>query len=464
MREGDGGAPGRTCRLSYEVLLPGLKDMGALLEGAGVGSIEELFADIPPELRISFLDLPEGMTECELEAHMRKLLSTNKTTRDTLSFLGAGYYANYIPAIVRMVTSRSELYTAYTPYQAEASQGMLQALFEFQSLMCELTGMEVTNSSMYDGATALGEAALMAARITKRREVLIPRNLHWEKAAVLRTYAEGPELVIKETPYDPRTGMVDLDALRAMVTDRTAAVVLSNPNVFGVWEEAAPELKGAIGDALLIVDANPLSLGLARAPGDYGADIVIGEGQPLGSPLSLGGPSFGILATKKAYVRNMPGRLIGLTRDAEGGRAFCMTLQTREQHIRRARATSNICSNEALCAVAAAAYLAALGRGGLRRLGVELALKARDLASKLSSVRGVEAPVFKVRHFNEFVIRSQISMKTVCAHAARRGIQAGVRLRPRYPELGSALLITVCEGHTAGDIQRLVDVVSEVSG
>ncbi|MEM4729136.1 MAG: aminomethyl-transferring glycine dehydrogenase subunit GcvPA [Thermoplasmata archaeon] len=452
----------RTCHHTYEKLLPGLRDLDALLNGAGVSSVEELFADIPPELRIQGLALPDGMAECELVEHMRRLLCSNKTSRDILSFLGAGYYRTYIPAAVKAVTSRSELYTAYTPYQAEASQGMLQALFEFQSMICELTGMEVTNTSMYDGPTALGEAALMAARITKKKEIIIPRSLHWEKAEVLRTYARGPGLRVRELPFDLRTGKTDWSYLKGMLGADTAAVVVSNPNVFGVWEEEAPELRGIIGDALLIADVNPLSLGVARAPGDYGADIVVGEGQPLGTPLSFGGPSFGILATRKRFVRDMPGRLIGMTRDAEGRRAFCMTLQTREQHIRRAKATSNICSNEALCAIAAAAYLSVLGRRGLRQLGISLAMKARELARALGRNEGIESPLFEGSHFNEFVIRSSVSMKSVCAHAARHGILAGVRLRPRYPELGFSLLVTVSEAHTREDFERLASVLGGV--
>jgi len=454
--------PAGACEFNFEKMLPGLKQKRELLAGAGVLHIDELFDDIPAAVRIESLDIPEGMVECELSSMIRDLLGANRTSRDMLSFLGAGIYANYIPAVVKAVASRGEFVTSYTPYQAEVSQGMLQALWEFQSLMCELTGMEATNTSMYDGPTAMGEAALMAARITRRKEILVPKAMHWEKREVLRTYTLGPGLVIKEVPYVPSTGQLDIAALKNMVGDDTAAVVVSNPNFFGVWEQAAPELKAMLGDSLLIVDANPISLGIAKAPGDYGADIVVGEGQPLGNGPSLGGPGFGILTTRKKFLRDMPGRLIGMTRDAEGARAFCMTLQTREQHIRRGKATSNICSNEALCSIAAASYLSMLGRKGLRSLGIQLGLKSQALAQRLAKIAGVEAPVFGSRHFNEFVLRSKKSVKAVGAHALKHGILPGVRLKQHFPELGDCLLVTVQEGHDGSDFERLADCFSEV--
>ena len=450
------------CQFNFEKLLPGLKEKQELLKGAGVKTIDDLFEDIPAKVRIDALDIPEGLVECELASMMKKLLGANRTSRDMLSFLGAGMYPNYVPAVVKAVAGRGEFVTSYTPYQAEVSQGMLQALWEFQSLMCELTGMEVTNTSMYDGPTALGEAALMAARNTKRKEILVPKAMHWEKKEVLRTYTLGPGLVIKEVPYEPATGQLDLAILKTMISDNTAALVVSNPNFFGVWEEAATELKAMLGDAMFIVDANPISLGIAKAPGDYGADIVVGEGQPLGIGPTLGGPSFGILTTRKKFLRDMPGRLIGMTKDADGARAFCMTLQTREQHIRRGKATSNICSNEALCSVAAAAYLSLLGRSGLRSLGIKLGQKTLRLTERLRRVAGMEAPVFKSRHFNEFVLRSKTSIKSSCAHALRHGILPGVRLKQHFPELGDALLVTVHEGHDDSDFERLATVLSEV--
>jgi glycine dehydrogenase subunit 1 len=464
-RKGDGRTNEKArelaCEFNFEKMLPGLKENEDLLKGAGVKDIDELFEDVPAKVRIDSLDIPEGLVECELWSMMKKLLGANRTSRDMLSFLGAGIYPNYVPAVVKAVTSRGEFVTSYTPYQAEVSQGMLQALWEFQSLMCELTGMEATNTSMYDGPTAMGEAVLMAARITRRKEILVPKAMHWEKREVVRTYTLGPGLIIKEVPYIQGTGQLDLPALRSMVNDETAALVISNPNFFGVWEEAAAELKSMMGGALLIVDANPISLGIAKAPGDYGADIVVGEGQPLGIGPTLGGPSFGILTTKKKFLRDMPGRLIGMTKDADGARAFCMTLQTREQHIRRAKATSNICSNEALCSIAAAAYLSVLGRRGLRSLGIQLGLKSQKLAHRLARVPGIESPVFRSRQFNEFVLRSVKSIKAVCAHALRHQILPGVRLKQHFPELGDSLLVTVQEGHDDADFERLVAVFSE---
>ena len=451
------------CQFNFEKLLPGLKEKAELLKGAGVKTIDELFVDIPAKVRIDSLDLPEGLVEGELSTMMKKLLGANKTSRDTLSFLGAGMYPNYVPAVVRAVTSRGEFVTSYTPYQAEVSQGMLQALWEFQSLMCELTGMEVTNTSMYDGPTAIGEAALMAARSTKRKEILVPKAMHWEKKEVLRTYTLGPGLAIKEVPYEPATGQLDLAVLKAMVNENTAALVVSNPNFFGVWEESATGLKAMLGDAMLIVDANPISLGIAKAPGDYGADIVVGEGQPLGVGPTLGGPSFGILTTRKKFLRDMPGRLIGMTKDAEGARAFCMTLQTREQHIRRGKATSNICTNQGLLASAATLHMALLGPQGLQKVALACHANTRALLEQVTAIPGV-VRLHSEPYFHEAVIALDVPAQEVLRALRAQGIVGGVDVSRWYPELGDAILVCATETRTPEDLRRYAEHLERIVG
>src|SRR2546428_2824086 len=338
----------------------------AMLRAMGLTSIDDLFADIPASVRTRGLDLPKGMEEQDVVRHITSLLRKNRSADAMPTFLGAGLYDHFVPASVRAIASRAEFYTAYTPYQAELSQGILQTLWEYQSFVCELTGMDAANTSMYDGSTALGEAALMAHRITGKKEIIIPRGLHWEKREVLKSYTAGSAMQVTDVEYNSETGTTDLDELRLAVGEDTAAVYVENPNFFGRFEEDLEEIR-SIAPSLLIVGANPLSLAVIKAPGDLGADIVIGEGQPLGNAVNFGGPLIGVFACKEEHVRKMPGRIIGLTKDAEGERAFCMTLQTREQHIRRERAMSNICTNETLMAVTSAAYIAVLGPSGLRR-------------------------------------------------------------------------------------------------
>src|SRR3989475_5766282 len=354
----------------------------AMLRAMGLRSMDELFADIPSEVRTKGLDLPMGLPEQEVVRHVTSLLRKNRSAETMPSFLGAGLYDHFVPASVRAIASRSEFYTSYTPYQAELSQGILQTLWEYQSFICELAGMDAANTSMYDGSTALGEAALMAHRITGKREIVVPRALHWEKGDVLRSYTVGPGLKIVPVDYDSETGTVDLDDLRMAVGEDTAAVYVENPNFFGRFQEDLADIR-SIAPSLLIVGANPLALAVTKAPGDLGADIVIGEGQPLGNSVNYGGPLVGIFACREEHVRKMPGRVIGLTRDVERRRAFCMTLQTREQHIRRERAMSNICTIETLMAVISAAHIAVLGARGLRRLALENMRRAKRLAERV---------------------------------------------------------------------------------
>ena len=340
---------------------------------------------------------------------------------------------------------------------------MLQALFEYQSLMAELTQMDVVNASLYDGATALAEAVFMAKRITKKREVLISRAISWEKKSVLATYLKNTGMVMKEIPYEAETGKVDLSSLQKAVGTDTAAFYLENPSFFGVLDDQIDEIRDILGKSIFIVGVNPLSLAVVRPPGDYGADIVVAEGQPLGLPMNFGGPLLGIFAARKEHMRKMPGRLVGMTYDADGRRAFCITLQTREQHIRRDRATSNICSNESLCALAAAVYLSLLGAEGLQRLALKNMEIAKNLSNAIACLDGIEAPVFNAPHFNEFTVRFP-DLERYQSALLNLGIMAGIPLKQHYPELGECALFAVTERITEGDIIRLRDALRSVGG
>ena len=426
-----------------------------MLAALGMEDVEELFSDIPQAARIGGLDLPPGVTELETLRRVHRILSKNRVGDRLPTFLGAGVYDHFVPSAVSAIASRSEFSTSYTPYQAEISQGILTALFEYQSLVCELTGMDAANSSMYDGSSALGEAALMAARITRKSEIAVPANIHWEKRQVLESYCRGPGLRIVDVDYDRETGRVDLDSLAQATGPETAAVYYESPCFFGVLEAAQAEIREAT-EGLLIAGVNPLSLAIARPPGDFGADIVVGEGQVLGSPMNFGGPLLGVFACRQEHVRKMPGRVIGLTRDSEGRRAFCMTLQSREQHIRRERATSNICTNQALLAVAAAAYLAVLGGSGLRRLALQNLEAARGLASRINALDRCRAPLFSGEHFNEFVVQCDADVRDVNAALLERGLHGGLPLRDHFPELGNAALYAVTEMHTQEQLDALV--------
>jgi glycine dehydrogenase subunit 1 len=317
--------------------------------------------------------------------------------------------------------------------------------------MAELTAMDGANTSMYDAPTSLGEAALMAARVTRKTEFIIPKALHWDKRSVLQNYTKWVGLTIKEVPYDADSGELALNALKSELSDDTAGVYIENPNFFGVFEKAAPELKEMLGKALLVVGVNPISLGVVKPPGEYGADVVIGEVQGFGNPLNFGGPLNGLFACKKEYIRKMPGRIIGLTQDADGRQAFCMTLQTREQYIRREKATSNICTNEALCALASGIHLAALGKNGILELSKQNLMRGQYLAELLNQIPGVEAPLFKNKHFNEFVIKISGNSNEILRKLLENNILGGVPLKSHYPELGETLLVATTEVHSDED-------------
>ncbi|HDI06763.1 MAG TPA: aminomethyl-transferring glycine dehydrogenase subunit GcvPA [Candidatus Bathyarchaeota archaeon] len=444
-----------------------------MMREMGIKTVEELYVDVPEKYRLKRrLNLPERLSELELKRHVERLLAKNKTCLDMPVFLGAGCWPHYVPAVVKTIVQRGELLTSYTPYQPEISQGMLQILFEYQSMICELTGMEVANCSMYDWASALGEAARMAARITRRNEVVIPKIIHPERKATLQTYAEPAGIKIRETAYKPETGQLDLEDLKNKICEKTAAVYVENPSYLGFIETNLEEIEteAHAKGALFIVGVDPTSLGVLKPPGEYGADIVVGEGQPLGNAMNYGGPLLGIFACRSdiRLVRQMPGRIIGMTTTVDSERrAFCMALQTREQHIRREKATSNICSNESLCAVAAAVYMALLGPEGFRELGETITLKANYAMRVLSEISGLRVPVFNSPHFKEFTVNfdeSGLTVEKVHRELLRRGVHGGKNVSKEFPELGETALYCVTEMHSKEDIDKLAEVLGEVLG
>jgi len=444
-------------------LLPSLFSRDGMLKELNVSSIEDLFSDVPKNVRKGF-NIGNGKTEYEVLRELREIARMNKCALDMPVFLGGGLRIHYVPAAVLEIISRSEFYTSYTPYQPEISQGMLQALFEYQSLMADLTGMEVVNASMYDSATALGEAARMAYSINRRRKIVIPKHLNWEKRSVLENYVKGINMEIVEVPYDPEKGIIDEEALKDAIDENTAAVYVEYPNFFGIINEhvkLASELAKE-ERALLIVGVDPIALGVLKPPGEFDADIVVGEGGLLGNLPGFGGPLLGIFATKKKYVMKMPGRLIGLGEDSEGKRAFLMVLQAREQHIRRYKATSNICTNEALCAVASAVYLSLLGKHGLRRLAKLNMYKARKLMSMINSIDGFKAPYFDGYHFNEFTVFSEVDPYIVHEGLLKRGVHGGLILADVFPELYKVMLYATTEIHTEEDYEMLIKGLREV--
>jgi glycine dehydrogenase subunit 1 len=435
--------------------LPNESMITEMLESMGMRSIDELFADVPEDVSIEGLSLPPAMPEQEVAADVEGLLSDNITTQEFLSFLGGSMYDHYVPATVPALAGRAEFSTSYTPYQPEASQGMLQAMFEYQSLVCALTGMDVSNISMYDGATAMAEAALMSVRATRKNKVIVPSSMDPEKRSVLWNYVYGAGIEVVDVPFDRRTGQVDRDALVGSVDDDTAMVYLENPNYFGCLEEAVVDLKDDLGKALLVVGVNPVSLGVLRPPGDFGVDIVVGDGQPLGNPLNYGGPTLGFFATSKKHARQMPGRIIGLTKDSGGNRAFTMALQTREQHIRRSKATSNICTNENLNALAFAIHLATVGSGGLVRMAQASSNRAHSLARAIDSLDGFKAPQFESAFFNEFTVGTEHDVGELTAAMLMEDIFLGVPLVNDFPDLGQVFMMATTERHTEADIDDL---------
>jgi len=433
-----------------------------MLEELGIGSVEELFSDIPQEVRIEGIPLPSGRTEMEVVRRVQGMLSSNVTAESAPCFLGGGVYNHFIPSAVNTIVSRSEFMTSYTPYQAEISQGMLQALFEYQSFISELTAMDAVNSSNYDWSTALGEAAMMCHRISPKKTFLVPEAMSYEKRSVLRSYVSGAGLNVVEYCYDPFTGELDIGDVKQKMSDDVCGIYAEVPNLFGIIDTQAPKLKDEFPDVPLVIGVNPLSLALLRPPGEYGADIVIGEGQPLGLPMNVGGPLLGIFACKMEHVRKMPGRIIGLTRDRDGRRAFCMTLQTREQHIRRSKATSNICTNEALMAVAVSAYLGMTGAKGLRSIARLNMRNVQKLMDRIDELDGFQAPLFEGAHFNEFVMRTPLRPEKLNKLLLRHGILGGIPMQRSVPRLTDHMLLAATEMTREDDVDRLIAVLREV--
>ncbi|HUX87250.1 MAG TPA: aminomethyl-transferring glycine dehydrogenase subunit GcvPA, partial [Chloroflexota bacterium] len=415
-----------------------------MLERIGVTSTAELFADLPLESRKTHLDLPSALSEIDVSQVLRDLAERNLDLQRHPCFLGAGAYQHYVPSVVNHVIGRSEFFTSYTPYQPEVSQGTLQTIYEFQSMVCALTGMEIANASMYDGASALAEAAIMAANLTDRSSVLLASSVHPDYWAVVRTYVQGLNVRTIADSVSAE-GTVDVSVLRQELNEDVACVVVQHPNFFGCVEDLAA-IAGVVhqAGALLVVVVNPLALGLLAAPGQLGADIVVGEGQPLGIPVSFGGPYLGIFATREQFIRHLPGRIVGATTDTEGKRGFVLTFQTREQHIRREKATSNICSNEALCALASTVYLSYLGKTGLRQVAELCIQKAHYLARQLRAIPGFRL-AYSGPFFHEFAVRCPVAPEELNRRLLDEGMIGGYLLGRDYPELADAMLLCTTE-------------------
>ncbi|MBW6458177.1 MAG: aminomethyl-transferring glycine dehydrogenase subunit GcvPA [FCB group bacterium] len=440
----------------------GRDDIAQMLKKIGVARFEDLLKNIPAELREHIsLDLPAPLSEAEIRQEVEDMLSDGRDCRKAVSFLGGGAYDHFIPAVVDFIVSRPEFATAYTPYQAEVSQGTLQAMYEFQSLICALTGMDVSNASMYDGATAMAEAVIMAKNIKRKNGIIVSSAIHPLYRKTLETYARSLQVEIHDLP---RSGTIsDSSALPALIGEDSAAVIVQSPNFFGCIEDTA-EIARICKDkgVLFIQGVDPVSLAILKTPGEVGADIVFGEGQALGNHQHFGGPYLGLFAARQEYVRKMPGRIAGMTEDADGNRGYVLTLQTREQHIRREKATSNICSNEALCALAATVYLALMGDSGLRQVAELCLRKSHYLHDKICGIKGFEAaspdPFFK-----EFVVKTPVPAGDIIKKALEKGIYAGIDLGTFYPERDHELLIAVTEKRSKKQLDAFADLLSSLS-
>ena len=436
-------------------------DQTAMLEAIGVDSVQALFEVVPKSVRFPRLNLPRPLSEMEVLGELERLADANAEANHYTWFLGAGAYNHFVPSVVSQLQMREEFYTAYTPYQPEASQGTLQAIFEYQSMVAELTGMEVVNASHYDGATSLAEAAIMSVNSTKgkRTKILVSPNVHPQYREVLKTYLQGTDLTVvgDEEPAN------NLETLTRMLDDETACLIVQSPNFFGELEdvEGLPEAVHAAG-ALLVVHIDPISLGLFKPPGEYGADIVTGEGQSLGNHLNFGGPYLGIFATTNKLVRKMPGRVVGETVDTDGKRGYVLTLSTREQHIRREKATSNICTNQGLIALGAAIYLAALGKQGLRQVAELCYHKAHYAAAEIDQLAGYEV-INRRPFFKEFVVRGPKPAGEIAQQLNEQKILPGYVLSRSFPERTHDLLVCVTEMNSKAQIDQLVRALKEVA-
>jgi glycine dehydrogenase subunit 1 len=433
-----------------------------MLKEIGVATTNNLFDSIPEELRLrDHLNVPAAMSELELLKQFEEMGARNQAAQRT-SFLGGGAYSHYIPTIVDHLISRSEFFTAYTPYQPEISQGTLQAIFEFQTLVCQLTGMDIANASMYDGSTAMAEAVLMAERVTRRTKVIVSSAVHPQYLEVAHTYVQHAGIELQQALYCTETGTTLPESLNA-IDDETAAVVVQSPNFFGCVEDlqALGEKAHAHGALLVVAVTEAMSFGLLRSPGACGADIVVAEGQSFGVPMSFGGPYVGLFATRDKYARQIPGRLVGEAFDKKGRRGFVLTLATREQHIRREKATSNICTNEGLIALAATIYLETMGRRGVQEVAQQSAQKAHYAAREISRLEGFSLP-FSGPFFNEFVVRAPVEASPLLDRLAReKGIDGGIALSRFDSDRPNDFLVCVTETNTRSQIDALVKGLSQ---
>ncbi|SDY81727.1 glycine dehydrogenase (decarboxylating) alpha subunit [Proteiniborus ethanoligenes] len=429
-------------------------DKKLMLDSIGVSSIEDLFSDIPANLKLNRkLNIGKAMSEMEIISHMNGLAEKNKSAKDLTCFLGAGAYDHYIPSIVKHLAMRSEFYTAYTPYQPEISQGTLQIIFEYQTMITNLTGMDVTNASMYDGPTAAAEAAIMACDSTRRNSIIVSKTVNPETRKVLKTYLGVRNIELIEV--DMVDGVTDVEKLKSLVDKNTAGVIVQSPNFFGIIEDVT-EVEKIVHEnkANFIMYVDPISLGILKTPRDLGADIVVGEGQSLGNRLNYGGPYLGFLAASSKLVRKLPGRIVGQSIDTDGKRAFVLTLQAREQHIRRYKATSNICSNQGLNMVMAAIYMITMGKQGLREAALQSTQKAHYAYNEILK-SGKFKPLFDKPFFKEFAVTSEMDASNVNKELLSKGILGGYELRKEYNEFSNGLLLCVTEKRTKEEIDSL---------
>ncbi|SNX53355.1 aminomethyl-transferring glycine dehydrogenase subunit GcvPA [Thermoanaerobacterium sp. RBIITD] len=437
-------------------------EQNEMLKAIGANSIDDLFKDIPEKIRLKRdLNLNKPISEPELLNNINQLTNEIVSTDVLICFLGAGVYDHYIPSVVKHIVSRPEFYTSYTPYQAEISQGTLQAIFEYQTMICNLTRMDVSNASMYDGATACSEAAKMAVSVTHRRSIVVSSNVNPEVKNVLKTYMRFSDVELVE--LEDRDGTIDLDALKSSLNSNVAALIVQNPNFFGIIEDLK-EVEEIVhkNKSLLIMYVDPISLALLKTPGEIGADIAVGDGQPLGNPLNYGGPHLGFMATTNKLMRKMPGRIIGETSDVDGKRGFVLTLQAREQHIRREKATSNICTNNSLNALASAVYMTALGKKGLYDVASQCLNKAHYAFSTLVN-SGKFKPVFKKPFFMEFALRCDTSVDSINEILLKYNILGGYNLEKVYPKYKDTMLLCVTEKRTKDEIYKLVNILEGIA-
>ncbi len=432
-----------------------------MLKSIGKKSIEELFEDIPKSVRLQKdLDVPGPYSELEITREMSRLANKNKSNDKVNSFLGGGSYDHYIPSVVNHILLRSEFYTAYTPYQPEISQGVLQSIFEFQSMICRITGMDVANASMYDGATAMAEAALVAVNNNRKDTILISEAVNPNYKEVLSTYANALDIKIVTVPFNNETGQTDLESIQEKLNEDVAGVIIQSPNYFGVIENM-PQIGEFLKEqkSLFIAVVDPISLGILNKPASYNADIVVGEGQPLGIPVSFGGPYLGFFATTNKLMRRMPGRIVGETVDKNGKKGFVLTLQTREQHIRRDKATSNICSNQALCALAASVYMSIMGEQGFKQVATQSLQKASYTKEKLKGIKGVK-PLFSGPTFKEFAFT--IEAPDAIEALKKEDIYLGIDLEKNYPQFKGCFLTAVTEKKTREEIDTALGRLEEL--